>query len=154
MSAFSHRRRIAIASAGAAVLGVLLPAAAAQAAPPHGGITTVNVTSTGTFQDTGVFVRSGLVLVTATGAVFGPNGLAGPNGVPGCAEPTGVTPAAPDPGGPCDALVGRIGTTGTPFFVGNSDYAAVPSGGGELYLAVNDAGSVGGSFHATVLPLP
>jgi hypothetical protein len=149
MSAFSHRRRLAIASAGAAVLGVLLPAAAAQAAPPHNGITTVNVPASGSWVNTWVYLRSDLALVTATGAVFGPGGLAGPNGVAGCAAPAG----SPDPGVPCDALVGRIGTTGTPFVVGNSDYVPVESSG-KLYLAVNTPFGVGGGYHATVLPLP
>jgi hypothetical protein len=151
MSAFSHRRRLAIASAGAAVLGVLLPAAAAQAAPPHNnGITTVNVPASGTWVNTGADLRSGLALVTATGAVFGPGGLSGPDGVAGCTAPVG----SPDPGAPCDALVGRIGTTGTPFVVGNSDYVPVSRPGGELYLAVNTITGLGGGFHATVLPLP
>jgi hypothetical protein len=149
MSAFSHRRRLAIASAGAAVLGVLLPAAAAQAAPPHGGITTANVPASGSWYDSGAYLRSDLALVTATGAVFGPPGVSGPNGVAGCAAPAG----SPDPGAPCDALIGRIGTTGTPFVVGNSDYVPVYSSG-ELYLAVNTPFGVGGGYHATILPLP
>jgi hypothetical protein len=149
MSAFAHRRRLAIASAGAAVLGILLPAAAAQAAPSHDGITTVNVPASGSWVNTWAFLRSRLALVTATGAVFGIGGLSGPNGVAGCAAPAG----SPDPGKPCDALIGRIGLTGTPFVVGNSDYVRVQSWG-ELYLAVNTPFGVGGGYHATVLPLP
>ncbi len=148
MSAFSLRRRFAIAAAGAAVLGVLLPAAAAQAAP-HNAIATAYVPVTGSFVDSGTYLRPGLSLVTGTGTVFGIGGISGPNGVHGCVAPN----TAPDPGAPCGALVGRIGLTGTPFVVGNSDYIHVPWPGGELYLAVNTPGG-GGSFHATILALP
>jgi hypothetical protein len=64
-----------------------------------------------------------------------------------------VAPAgAPAPGLPCDALVDRVGTTGTPFVVGNSDYVHVGSSG-ELYLAVNTTGAIG-DFHATITQLP
>jgi hypothetical protein len=147
VSAFSLRHRLAIASAGAAVLGVLLPAAAAQAAP-HNPITTAYVPVTGSFVDSGTYLRPGLSLVTGTGTVFGIGGISGANGVPGCVAPNN----APDPGAPCDALVGRIGLNGTRFVVGNSDYIHVPWPGGELYLAVNTPWG-GGSFHATVLAL-
>lgn len=147
MSAFSLRRRLAIAAAGAAVLGALLPAAAAQAAP-HRGIDTAYVPGNGSWVDSGAYLRHGLTLVTATGVVFGNGGASTPNGVAGCVAPN----TAPDPGAPCGALVGRIGN-GTPFVVGNSDYIQVPwYVSGELYLAANNPYG-GGSFHATVLPL-
>jgi hypothetical protein len=137
-----------MAAAGAAVLGAVLPAAAAQAATPGRGITSVNVPTTGTFVDSGVFLRTDLALITGQGAVFGPGGLSGPYGDPSCVAPN----TAPAPGLACGALVGRIGTTGTPFVVGNSDYVNVASSG-ELYLAVNTTTAIG-SFHATVTQLP
>lgn len=148
MSAFSLRHRLAItAAAGAAALGVLLPAAAAQAAP-HDGISTAWVPGNGSWVDSGAYLRYGhLVLVTGTGVVFGYGGISTSNGTPGCVAPNN----APDPGAPCGALVGKIGTNGTPFVIGNSDYLE-PSSYGELYLAVNNPYG-GGSFHATVLPL-
>jgi hypothetical protein len=147
VSAFSLRRRLAVAAAGAAVLGVLLPAAAAQAAP-HDPITTAYVPVTGSFVDSGTYLRPGLSLVTGTGTVFGIGGISTANGVRGCVAPNN----APDPGAPCDALIGRIGTTGTPFVVGNSDYIEVPWPGDELYLAVNTPYGFG-SFHATIVAL-
>jgi hypothetical protein len=146
MKVFS-RRRLASAAAGAAVLGLLLPAAVAQAAP-HNPIRTAYVPVTGTWVNTGIYLRPGLTLVTGTGTVFGIGGISGPNGVHGCVAPS----TAPDPGAPCDALVGRIGTTGTPFVVGNSDYIHVPWPGGVLYLAANTPFG-GGSFHSTILAL-
>jgi hypothetical protein len=147
MSAFSLRKRLAMAAAGAAVLGAVLPAAAAGAATPGRGITSVNVPTTGTFVDTGVFLRTDLALVTGQGAVFD-GGLWGPYGDSSCVAPI----TAPAPGLPCDALVGRIGTTGTPFVVGNSDYVRLASSG-ELYLAVNSTSAFGG-FHSTITQLP
>jgi hypothetical protein len=149
MSAFSLRRRLVIASAGAAVLGVLLPAAAAQAAPPRGPITTVNVPASGSWVDTGTGLWHGLALVTATGTVFSGSRLVGPYGDASCVA---VTPA-PAPGLPCDALVAKIGSGGTPFVVGNSDYVSPPPTG-ELYLAVNTATGTFGGFHADVVTLP
>jgi len=146
MKVFS-RRRLASAAAGAAVLGVLLPAAAAQAAP-HDQIRTAYVPVTGSFVNTGTYLWPGLTLVTGTGTVFGIGGISGANGVRGCVAPSN----APDPGAPCDALVGRIGLHGTPFVVGNSDYIHVPWPGGELYLAANTPFG-GGSFHSTILAL-
>jgi len=137
-----------MAAAGAAVLGAVLPAAAASAATPGRGITSVFVPTTTTFVNTGVFLRTDLALITGQGAVFSGSGLVGPYGDPSCVAPIG----APAPGLPCDALVARIGTTGTPFVVGNSDYVRVASHG-ELYLAVNTTGAIGG-FHATVTQLP
>lgn len=149
MSAFSLRHRLAIAAAGAAVLGALLPAAAAQAAP-HNPITTAYVPGSGQWVDSGAYLRPGLSLVTATGTVVGPGGISGANGVAGCVAPNN----APDPGARCGALIGRIGS-GTPFVVGNSDYIHVPwNCGGELWLAVNTPYPYGGgSLHATVLRL-
>jgi hypothetical protein len=149
MSAFSLRHRLAIASAGAAVLGVLLPAAAAEAAPPSGPITTVNVTGSGSWVNSGTYLRHGLVLVTATGTVFGGSGPVGPRGDQSCTAPVG----APAPGLACDALVGKIGTGGTPFVVGNSDYVSAPPSG-ELYLAVNTAHATFGGFHTVSMTLP
>ncbi len=144
MRAFSFRKRLVMAAAGAAVLGAVLPAAAAQAATPGRGITPVFVPTTATFVDSGVYLH-GLTLITGQGAVF-VGGIWGPYGDPTCVAPIN----APAPGLPCDALVAKIGINGTPFVVGNSDYVR---GYGELYLAVNTTGAIGG-FHATVTRLP
>jgi hypothetical protein len=146
VSAFSLRHRLAIAAAaGAAALGALLPAAAAQAAP-HGPINAGSVPGNGSWVNTGSFLHSRLTLVTGTGVTFGNGGISTANGVPGCIAPNN----APDPGAPCGALIGRIGTNGTPFVVGNSDYLQAF---GELYLAANNTFG-GGEYHATVLALP
>jgi hypothetical protein len=148
MSGFSLRHRLAVVAAGAAVLGVLLPAAAAEAAPTRGPIATANVTGSGSWVDSGTYLWHGLALVTATGAVFSGSGLVGPHGDPGCTAPAG----APAPGLACDALVGKIGTGGTPFVVGNSDYVSAPPSG-ELYLAVNTASGTFGGFHTVSMTL-
>jgi hypothetical protein len=147
MRAFSFRQRLAMAAAGAAVLGAVLPAAAAEAAP-HGPISTVNVPAYGSWVDTYTYLRTDLALVTGQGAVFSGGEIFGPYGDSSCVAPVG----APAPGLPCDALVGKIGSSGTPFVVGNSDYVHV-AWHGELYLAVNTTGALGG-FHSTVLQLP
>lgn len=48
-------------------------------------------------------------------------------------------PQTPAPGLPCWSLIGRIGTDGKPFEVGNQTTFVVPQGGGgELYLGYND----------------
>jgi hypothetical protein len=151
MSAFSLRHRLAGMAAAAALIGVALPVASATvaSAAPRGPISTVNVPASGSWVDSGAYLRSSLALVTGTGTVFTGSGLVGPYGDSGCVAPI----SAPAPGLPCDALVGKIGTGGTPFVVGNSDYVHVASHG-ELYLAVNTASFTFGGFHSTVLPLP
>jgi hypothetical protein len=136
-----------MAAAGAAVLGAVLPAAAAEAATPGRGITSVFVPTTATWIDSGVYLRTHLALITGTGAVF-VGGIWGPYGDSSCVAPIN----APAPGLPCDALVAKIGINGTPFVVGNSDYVQVGSHG-ELYLAVNTTGAIGG-FHANIVQLP
>ena len=116
---------------------------------------TVNVAANA-WVDTGVTLAAGAsVAITATGTVewAGAGSAATPNGVPadscGCCDGGSVTSSF------CHmALIGRIGTSGTPFLVGSS-YSGSP-GAGLLYLRQNDTvvGDNSGSFTGTITTDP
>lgn len=104
--------------------------------------------------NTGVNVTAGIV-VGASGTVqwAGAGSTATPNGVTSgacnCCDGASVSAAF------CHmALIGRIGTTGTPFLVGSS-YSGSP-GAGLLYLRQNDTvvGDNSGSYSVTILTDP
>jgi hypothetical protein len=75
--------------------------------------------------------------ITAPINVFGPASVSGPDGQSHiCPNYDGAPPCAMDYA-PYGALVGKIGSDGTPFLIGsNSTFTAGSSG--SLYLAVND----------------
>ena len=116
---------------------------------------TVNV-AVNDWVNTGVTLASGSgVAITATGTVqwAGAGSTATPNGVTSgaCNCCDGVSVSASF----CHmALIGRIGTGGTPFLVGSS-YSGTP-GAGLLYLRQNDiaVGDNSGSFTGTITTDP
>jgi hypothetical protein len=155
MSVLSRHRRLAVTSAGAVLLGVMLPAASAGAASaaPAGGtsveVNTVTVPGVTEWYDTNLHVSPGLLAMTASGTIAIGNGSSwGPAGNPSC---TGG-PGSAAVGLTCDALVARIGTSGTPFKVGKED-AIFVAHSGELYLSINDTyfPDNSGSFHVIVI---
>jgi hypothetical protein len=155
MSVLSRHRRLAVTSAGAVLLGVMLPAASAGAASaaPAGGtsveVNTVTVPGVTEWYDTNLHVSPGLLAMTASGTIAIGNGSSwGPAGNPSC---TGG-PGSAAVGLTCDALVARIGTNGTPFKVGKED-AIFVAHSGELYLSINDTyfPDNSGSFHVIVI---
>ena len=105
---------------------------------PRGPGDAIVVSARMPWTDSGISVRAGdLVVIRAGGEIqWAPdvNAKAGPNGV-------GGRPAAnraPVPMADLGALVGRIGTNGAPFVIGNMrEPFRVPTAG-RLYLGVND----------------
>jgi hypothetical protein len=155
MSVFSRHRRLAVTSAGAVLLGVMLPAAsagpasAAPASVTSVEVNTVTVPGVTEWYDTKLHVSPGLLVMTASGTIAIGNGTSfGPAGNPSCIGGPGSAVV----GLTCDALVGRIGTNGTPFKVGKQ--AVIPvTRSGELYLSINDTyfPDNSGSFHVIVI---
>ena len=108
------------------------------------------------------WVNTGVTLATGAGVTITASGTVQWAGAGSTANPDGVTSGA------CDccnnesvassfchmALIGRIGTTGTPFLVGSS-YSGSP-GAGLLYLRQNDTvvSDNSGSFAGTVTTDP
>ncbi|MEW5875440.1 MAG: hypothetical protein AB1752_09690 [Candidatus Zixiibacteriota bacterium] len=122
----------------AIVLALVSPAAAVEFA----------VQGNQLWQATGVLVVSGDVLqITSSGCIAVSSGDLGwaPSGCACPYSPGGVCNSLPDPGpdylvphlGNRYALVGRIGTAGEAFVVGD-DFDGTVAQGGELYLACND----------------
>jgi hypothetical protein len=151
MSAFSLRRRLAVAAATAGLLGVALPVAwatAASADPRPGTITSVTVRPTGGWDYTGIYLSRGTVVLSGSGTVFVNGNFYGPAGTSSC---TGSLA----PSLPCNGLIGEIGS-GPVFSIPNTDYLRVFHSG-ELYLAVNTPTTVTssfGAFHVGVVGLP
>lgn len=90
------------------------------------------------WTDSGISLRAGdLVVIRAGGEIqWAPDSGArtGPNGVAG----RRAANRAPVPAADVGALVGRVGTNGAPFVIGNlREPFRVPTGG-RLYLGVND----------------
>jgi hypothetical protein len=108
------------------------------------GVTTVNIALTQPWTDTGLAVTPGQQLsITTTGTMnywtggcpAGQNCNVSPDGTAGCSSPADATA----PGLPCNSLIGRFGTNGTPFEVGSSLTVTVPAGAsGNLFLGVDD----------------
>jgi hypothetical protein len=95
--------------------------------------------------DSGFVLESGQqVTITAYGQAitapinfFGPASVSGPDGQSHiCPNYDGAPPCAMDDA-PYGALVGKIGSDGTPFLIGSSSTFTADSSG-SLYLAVND----------------
>jgi hypothetical protein len=114
------------------------PTAAATISP------TVSVDVKKAWTDTGFAVTSGESIgITATGTMTSGECSSNvcnytPAGAPGSTSCTGIPPGAfTAPALPCWSLIGKIGTNGSPFEVGDS-LQTTASAAGELYLGVND----------------
>lgn len=149
----SFRRRVALASAGTLLLGLVLPVTAASGATSSKTTVTdvvaktVRVLATQPWTDTGIhlssgssvgFVASGVINVSSGNPAFS-NTPAGR----GAADPKCIASSTTKWGGgwiamglPCWSLIGRIGN-GSPFEVGVIAEHKVTKPG-ELYLGVND----------------
>jgi hypothetical protein len=97
---------------------------------------TVTVRSDVRWVDTGINVRAGDPLrFEATGtALWAPERSTGPAGRP---KP-GSDPVLPMPDGPAGALIGRIGTDGDVFLIGDEQGLFRARTSGRLYLTLND----------------
>jgi len=99
---------------------------------PAGG---VRVPATAAWVSTGITVRQGdVVSFDATGEVQLSDNAADRARVAGT---TRTAPLAPLPGANAGALIGRIGSDGRPFGIGDQTTLTMPETG-VLYLAVND----------------
>jgi hypothetical protein len=116
----------------------------AQLGPP----TSVSVPAATPWTNTNLKVTKGeRIYVSARGTiVYGPNLTC---------DPDGAVRPSPDPGsiigGRHAAVIGLIGGSGLPFYVGSS-YNGVAPASGQLYLGINDLGVTdnSGQFSATV----
>jgi len=167
MSGISFRHCMTILAAGAAAMGLALPAAAASAAPaaPHPGTTvTVTVPAGSPWTDTYIHVDAGTYLnVRAWGTINVAGGNPAFENTPagdGPSDPHCIASDSTPYGGnwnatglPCWSLIGRIGTDGKPFEVGDKASILILRSG-ELYLGVNDQigafGDNSGAFTAKV----
>jgi len=127
-----------------------LVAAAVLIAVACGGGRETVVRGDQTWTDTGIVVAVGQELqITARGSIdAGPTLACGPRGFADRPEweRYSVIAAAPH-----IALIGRIGSDGEPFYVGDS-YTAGVTRSGRLFLGVNDrdAGNNRGAFTARI----
>lgn len=114
---------------------------------------TINVTVLGTagwYNTKIVFVKGQTYSMTATGCV---SPWPGGNCFPPSGNPVVQWNQSVSPTHNFCALVGRIGTNGTPFMVGGNYGPTVAPATGELYLAANDGGNFNdnsGQFNVTV----
>jgi hypothetical protein len=111
---------------------------------------TVQVPGTAAWSETGVQLTKGEhVTVSATGAVTFAVG-APPVGLDGDTAPHPGVCVLPGPDHHA-ALIGRVGTDGTPFLVGSSFDGTAPASG-DLDLGINDTGvgNNGGAYQATI----
>lgn len=109
--------------------------------------TVVSVAATSAWQGTGIQITQGSLTTNTVAYVSGKwtadpqtNGgnLYDANGCPGLNVPTDQT-AFPMVGVAMGALVGKIGETGTPFFIGDGYwFSSMAQTSGELYLCIND----------------
>lgn len=150
MSAFSLRRRLAAASAAAALIGVALPVASAATAvadPRPGVIALVKVPAYGGLVYTGVHLSRGAVYLGGSGMIRVDGVWYGPTGGGSCVG--GLAPSLP-----CNSLIGSIGS-GPAFEIGTGTYRPVFHSG-HLILAANTptGASTWGSFRTSVVGLP
>jgi len=128
------------------------PCSGASASTTQPAEITLSVKGTDDWVDTGVDLAvgdqlmieaSGEVSHGNSGALFGPNGNDNPairdNNVPGVEDQNH------------SALIGRIGESGKPFFVGES-YDVTVGEEGRLFLGINDTGlfNNGGQFDVVI----
>lgn len=110
----------------------------------------VAVSASEHWTDTGVEVRSGQeIYFNASGQVtWGKDRRDGPEGERGSPR----NPGRPIPNRPGAALIGKVGGSGDPFFIGNDETAIRVRSSGRLYLGVNDDFLLdnSGSFHVIV----
>jgi hypothetical protein len=119
--------------------------------PPRGAREReVNVPAADAWTDTGIDVRwNQQVYFFASGEVrWGPRRSDGPGGESG--SPRNANRPIPDR--PAAALIGRIGASGDPFFIGGDRSPIRVRGGGRLFLGVNDdyRQDNSGAFRVTV----
>jgi hypothetical protein len=113
----------------------LQAAYAAQAESPAGGVLPgIQVAANQPWNDTGTqLIQRQTYTITASGvANYGPGNVS-PAGI----GPTGCLPNPVAPGLSCASLVGKIGPSGIPFYVGPTNTFVAPVSG-ELYLSMND----------------
>ncbi len=96
----------------------------------------VDVQANTEWTDTGIDVRSGQTMIFASSGTvrWGPNRKDGPAGERNSPHNN----ARPMPDRNAAALIGRIGSGGDPFFIGDSREPIRMRGGGRLFLGVND----------------
>jgi hypothetical protein len=96
----------------------------------------IMVVANAAWTDTGIDLTSGQsIYLEAIGEIrWGPNRRAGPNGE----QNSPYNPARPMPNRPGAALIGRIGTSSDPFFVGDDRGAIRVRSSGRLLLGIND----------------
>lgn len=122
-----------------------------ESGPPRGARereTTVGAAQGWT--DTGIDLRTGQdVYFRARGEIrWGPKRSDGPAGESGSPR----NPGRPIPNRPAAALIGRVGSSGDPFFIGDERGAIQVRGHGRLFLGINDdyLQDNAGSFRVTV----
>jgi hypothetical protein len=94
------------------------------------------VVANAAWSDTGIDVKSGQrIYLEASGEIrWGPNRRANPSGEPN----SPYNAARPMPNRPGAALIGRIGNSNDPFFIGDDRGAILVRGSGRLFLGIND----------------
>ena len=104
--------------------------------PPGMRERVVNVGASVQWNDTGIDVRSGQPLFfNASGQVrWGRDRRDGPEGENNSPN----NPGRPMPNRPGAALIGRVGGSDDPFFIGGSNGGIRVRSGGRLYLGIND----------------
>lgn len=114
-------------------------------AAPSAEISNFRLEANAGWVDSGLMLQGGQQItataygraITAPINVFGSGSASGPDGQSNiCPNYDGAPPCAMD-NAPYGALVGKIGTDGTPFLIG-SNYTFTAGSSGDLYLAVND----------------
>lgn len=146
-----RRRIVLLAAVGAAAFAV---AAAGSAGGPNNQLAVVHLQATNlTWVDTGVDIQPDMAYpVEATGTIFTvPPAFSPPSSRPGQGRGGENGPAGqiftcydtqcPMYGVGYGAIVAKIGTDGTPFYLGAGPGFSVPgvsAVGGRLYLAIND----------------
>jgi hypothetical protein len=118
--------------------------------PPGMRERTVNVAANVPWSDTGIDVRSGqTVYFNANGEVrWGRDRRDGPEGENNSPR----NPGRPMPNRPGAALIGRVGDSNDPFFIGGDNGGIRVRSSGRLYLGINDEVLTdnSGAFRVTV----
>jgi hypothetical protein len=159
----THRAAILLAATTCATGIAAGPADAGSIPPPvtittHVTVSANSAGANGNWQNTHRLFMSPVITgqVNATGQtqVSGDSPLIGPAGAPGvpCAAYQSANDPCVDPSAPLGALLGRLGSNGTPFVIGTSQ--AIRTGTGILELAYNDLSGAfadnSGSYSVTI----